>query len=139
MTENRTINSMEIEALLDNILLQRDIFNKDVNIDIWKSAYFGVYGVCTLLRNQIQQKIWQGTNIELPLKNLKKTTNRYIRKFRKQGKIHGAWSGCSETCNELILTYQNQCKPLIQTLVDKLDKNHPIRRDINEKYPGMFN
>ena len=128
---------MEIEALLDNMLLQRDIFRPNIEINIWKSAYTGIYGLSTLLQTQLSQKIWHGTEIESELKHLKKTTNRFIRSFRKRGKNHGKWTGCSEDCKELLHCYQERCQPFIQKLVEKLDEDHPIRKDIEEKLPQL--
>ena len=132
------LKTIEIEALLDNILLQRDVFQSDTAIDIWKSAYFGVYGISTLLNNQVKQRIWRKTEIEAPLKHLQKTTNRFVRQIRRYGKDKGAWAGCSEECVNLLQQYQAQCIADLQVLITTLDKNDPVRQDIEAKFPQLL-
>lgn len=137
-SSNEFSRKIEIEALLDNMLLQRDIFRPNVDIDIWKSAYFSIYGLAKLVNNQLQQKIWHGTDIESDLKSIKRTTNRFVRQIRKRGKIHGTWCGSSSDCNQILHQYQKSCAPALQNLVDKLETQHPLRKDIEDKLPQLI-
>ena len=64
-----------IEQLLDNMVLQRDMFLKESDISFWKAAYLGMYGLSNLLNTKIQQRVGHGTKIGSSLKRLLKIGN----------------------------------------------------------------
>jgi hypothetical protein len=123
---------------LDNLLLQRDLFDCEAQYLIWKSAYYSVYGVHTLLKNQIKQKIWEGTQIENPIQQLNKKTTHFVKKIRKSGKTLGRWKTSDPQCCQILKDFQKECKSDIKVLIKNLDKKNPIREDIERKYKNLL-
>ena len=129
---NRFVKSKELEVLCEDVFLHREIFNSNADFGFWKTSFFNLKGISNLLASQLKEKIWQGTDLEKPIKTLRKITNQFIRTLKRKGTAHGSWSGADEQCISIIEEYRHDASPQIETLVHSLDPDHPLRIKIEE-------
>ena len=129
---NKFTKAKELENLCEDVFLHREIFNSKADFGFWKTSFFNLKGISNLLESQIKGKIWQGTELEKPIKNLRKITNKFIRTIKREGTTHGSWSGADDRCVSLIEEYREDVFPQIETLMHSLAPNHPLRIKIEE-------
>lgn len=129
----RFISVRDVEALLDNIILQREVFRSKNDINFWKSAYLSIFGIQSVVEIQLKQNIWNGTSVEKPLKELRRINSRFSKIIKRNGMQKGHWNGCSPKCEEIIQKYREQCAPILISIMDTLDEESPVRSAIEHK------
>jgi hypothetical protein len=117
--------------MIDNVVLQRDVFSCEQKFDLWKSAYLSVFGVHLMLETQIQHL--KGTFFEKSLRQLKRISNKIIRRLKKSGTNHGKWAGASDECNKILTDFRKECKPVIKELITCLDPSNEFRQNVEQK------
>lgn len=133
MTPNVFSKKTEIETLLDNIILQRNVFMNDVNLDMWKSAYVSIFGISNVLENHLKHGHWKNSPFEKPLKELKRKTNKFVKLIHRKGISHGKWEGACTECSDILREYQDLCLPQIEIITQELEENNPTRIKIETK------
>ncbi|UYP45124.1 hypothetical protein NEF87_001409 [Candidatus Lokiarchaeum ossiferum] len=133
MTSNVFSKKNEIEDLLDNLILQRNIFVSEVDLDMWKSAYVSIFGISNVLDNQLKHGVWKHSQFEKPLKELKRKTNKFVKLIRRKGINHGKWEGACAECTDILREYQDLCLPQIEIITQELDESNPIRIEIENQ------
>ncbi len=134
MSHNIFFKKEKIEDFLNDIILHREIFRKKTDIDIWKSAYLSIYGICNNLDTQIKRKYWKKTPLEKPIKELRNISKKFEKISYKHGISHGEWCGCSEECKHIIDDYKNRCIPIIKKIGDLLDDNNHVKEEIKNRF-----
>ncbi|MHA1612720.1 MAG: hypothetical protein ACTSYU_11750 [Promethearchaeota archaeon] len=124
------MSKQEIGDLLQSVILQRDLFSADLQLEFWKSAYNSVEAVNQMFDTRLRR--WKGTEVEKTLKKLKKCTNKFIRTIKKHGTDHGSWTGASDECSTLLNSYRSDCTPMFLDLAKILNESDSIRLKIEE-------
>ena len=133
MGTNVFVKEKEIEDLLENIILQRNIFWSDIKLDMWKSAYVSIYGISNVLNIHLKHGYWKNSPFEKPLKELKRKTTKFVKLIHRKGEHHGKWEGACTECSDILHEYQELCLPQIELITQELKKNNPIRIEIENK------
>lgn len=121
----------EVEQMIDNLVLQREVFSSEQKFDLWKSAYLGVFGVQLILDTQIQHL--KGTLFEKSLRQLKRISNKIVKRLKKFGTKHGNWCGASNECDKILTDFRKECKPVIKDLITCLDPSNEYRQNVEQK------
>jgi len=129
---NRFTKSKELENLCEDVFLRREIFNSHADFGFWKTSFFNLKGIANLLNSQLKGRTWHGTDLEKPIRDLRRITNKFIKTLKQKGSIHGSWSGADDKCISLIEDYRHDVFPQIETLVHSLAPDHPLRLKIEE-------
>ena len=85
-----------------------------------------------MLDSQLRGRTWHGTDLEKPIRVLRRITNKFIKTLKRKGTVHGSWSGSDGRCISLIKEYRQDVFPQIETLVHSLAPDHPLRLKIEE-------
>ena len=129
---NKFTESKKLEVFCEDVFLRREIFNCNTDFGFWKTSFFNLKGISNLLASQLKGRIWHGTDLEQPIKDLRKITNKFIKTIKRKGTAHGSWSGADDQCVQLIEEYRHDVYPQIETLVHSLAPDHPLRLKIEE-------
>ncbi|MHA1745972.1 MAG: hypothetical protein ACTSWW_08220 [Promethearchaeota archaeon] len=129
---NKFTESKKLEVFCEDVFLRREIFNSNTDFGFWKTSFFNLKGISNLLASQLKGRIWHGTDLEKPIRDLRKITNKFIKTIKREGTDHGSWSGADDRCISLIEEYRHDVYPQIETLVHSLAPDHPLRLKIEE-------
>ncbi|MCF2139847.1 MAG: hypothetical protein K9W44_07325 [Candidatus Lokiarchaeota archaeon] len=128
MGKTRFVHTEDLKYILSSLVLQGDVFSLEHEVLFWKSLYDSIEAVEVLIETRIKR--WKGSDLEKPLKSLKKQTTKFIKKVKKLGTEHGSWCGASDECAHLLNRYRMQCIPNLLELAGFLAEDDLTRQQV---------